>query len=93
MLIEFEVKILLPIIRLGCLLEKFEQVLDAVCGERRLAQGTHDLEHRPVNLEVVLNDGNEAVGDYIHICSDFESDAMVSISKPGQGVGGLKRCA
>jgi len=30
---------------------------------------------------------------YIHICSDFESDAKVSISKPGQGVGGLKRCA
>jgi len=29
----------------------------------------------------------------MHICSDFESDAKVSISKPGQGVGGLKRCA
>lgn len=30
---------------------------------------------------------------YMHICSDFESDAKVSISKPGQGIGGLKRCA
>ena len=30
---------------------------------------------------------------YMHICSDFESDAKVSISKPGQGVAGLKRCA
>ena len=29
----------------------------------------------------------------MHICSDFESDAKVSISKPGQGIGGLKRCA
>ena len=29
----------------------------------------------------------------MHICSDFESDAKVSISKPGQGIGELKRCA
>ena len=29
----------------------------------------------------------------MHICSDFESDAKVSISKPGQGIGWLKRCA
>ena len=29
----------------------------------------------------------------MHVCSDFESDAKVSISKPGQGIAGLKRCA
>jgi hypothetical protein len=29
----------------------------------------------------------------MHICSGFESDAKVSISKPGQGIAGLKRCA
>jgi hypothetical protein len=29
----------------------------------------------------------------MHIFSDFESDAKVGISKPGQGIGGLKRCA
>ena len=29
----------------------------------------------------------------MHICSDFESDAKVRISKPGQGIGELKRCA
>jgi hypothetical protein len=29
----------------------------------------------------------------MHICSDLESDAKVGISKPGQGIGGLKRCA
>ena len=36
MLIKFEVKIELPIIRLGSLFERLEQVLDAVRGERRL---------------------------------------------------------
>ena len=30
---------------------------------------------------------------YMHICSDFESDTKVSISKPGQGIAGLKRYA
>jgi len=30
---------------------------------------------------------------YMHICSGFESDAKVSISKPEQGIAGLKRCA
>ena len=29
----------------------------------------------------------------MHICSDFESGAKVRISKPGQGIGRLKRCA
>ena len=67
MLIKFEVKIELPIIRLGSLLERLEQVLDAVRGERRLAKDTHDLEHWPANLEVVFDDGNEAVGDDGHV--------------------------
>ena len=67
MLIKFEVKIELPIIRLGSLLERLEQVLDAVRGERRLAKDTHDLEHWPANLEVVFDYGNEAVGDDGHV--------------------------
>ena len=29
----------------------------------------------------------------MHICSDSDSDAKVRISKPGQGIGKLKRCA
>ena len=33
------------------------------------------------------------VPSYMHICSDFESVAKIGISKPGQGVGGLKHCA
>lgn len=63
MLIKFEVKIELPVIWLCCLLERFEQVLDAISGEGRLAKDTHDLEYGPANLEVMLDDGNEAVGD------------------------------
>ena len=45
MSIKFEVKIELPIIRLGSLFERLEQVLDAVRGERRLtkdAQGVRN---------------------------------------------------
>ena len=67
MLIKFEVKIELPIIWLGSLFERLEQVLDAVRGERRLTKDTHDLEHWPVNLEVVLDDSNEAVCDDCHV--------------------------
>ena len=67
MLIKFEVKIKLPIIRLGRLIKRLKQVLDAVRGECRLARNPHDLKHWPANLEVVLDNGNEAVlGEYIH---------------------------
>jgi len=82
MLIKFEVKIELPIIRLGSLLERFEQVLDAVRGERRLAKNPHDLEHWPANLEVVLDNGNEAVGNdgdmnlYAHCILRFSPESF-----------------
>ena len=45
------------------LLARQEEVTDVVRGECRLAKDTHDFKYRPANLEVVLNDGNEAVGD------------------------------
>ena len=67
MLIKFEVKIELPVIRLFCLPERLEQVLYAVHSERRLAKDTHDFEDGPANLEVVLDDGNETVGDDGHM--------------------------
>ena len=67
MLIKFEVKIELPVIRLFCLPERLEQVLYAVHSERRLAKDTHDFEDWPANLEVVLDDCNEAVGDDGHV--------------------------
>ena len=67
MLIEFEVKIELPVIRLFCLPERHEEVSNIVCGERRLAKDTHDFKDGPANLEVVLDDGNETVGDDGHV--------------------------
>ena len=67
MLIIFEVQIELPIIRLDGLFERLEQVMDVIHGERRLTKDTHDFEDRPANLEVVLDDGNEAVGDDGHV--------------------------
>ena len=59
MLIIFEVQIELPIIRLEGLIERLEQVMDVIHGERRLTKDTHDFEDRPANLEVVLDNGNE----------------------------------
>ena len=64
MLIKFEVNMKLSVICLLCLLsERLEQVLDAVRGECRLTKDTHDFKDGPTNLEVVLDDGNEAVCD------------------------------
>lgn len=36
-------------------------------GKRRLTKDTHDFEDRPANLEVVLDNGNEAVGNDGHV--------------------------
>ena len=48
MLIKFEVKIELSVIRiLSLLFERSEQVLDAVSGECRLAKDTHDFDDWP----------------------------------------------
>lgn len=63
MLIKFKVKIELPIIRLSSFFKRLKQVLDAVRGERRLAKYQHDLEHWPANFGVVLDNGNEVVGN------------------------------
>ena len=63
MLIKIEVEIELPIIRLSCLLERREQVLDSVRGKRRLAKDSHDFKDGPTNLKVMLDDSNEAVCD------------------------------
>lgn len=67
MLIIFEVQIELSIIRLDGLFERLEQVMDVIHGERRLAKDSHDLEDGSANLKVMLNDGNEVVGDNGHV--------------------------
>ena len=83
MLIKFEVNMKLSVICLLHLLsERLEQVLDAVRGERRLTKDTHDLEHWPANLEVVLDNGNEAVGNdsdmnlYAHCILRFSPESF-----------------
>ena len=64
MLIKFEVNMKLSVIfLLNLLSERLEQVLDAVRGECRLTKDTHDFKDRSSNLEVMLDDGNEAVCD------------------------------
>ena len=63
-LIEFKINKKLAVILLACLLlERLEEVADAVRCECRLAKDAHDLKHGSAHLEVVLDDGNEAVGD------------------------------
>ena len=71
MLIEFKVEIELSVIRfLRLLLERLEQISDAVSGECRLAKDAHDFNDWPSNLKVMLDDCNEAVCDdgnvYLH---------------------------
>ena len=82
MLIKFEIKIELPIIWLSSNLERLEQVLDAVRGERRLTKDTHDFKDWSANLEVVFDDGNEAVCDdcnvnlYAHSILGFSPEPL-----------------
>ncbi len=64
MLIKFEVNRELSVIQIfDLLLERSEQVLNAVRGECRLAKDTHDFDNGSSNLKVMLDDGNETIGD------------------------------
>ena len=64
MLIKFEVNMKLSVIcLLSLLFERLEQVLDAVRGECRLTKDTHDFEDWPADSKVMLDEGNEVVGD------------------------------
>lgn len=69
-LIEFEIYKKLATVLLVCLLlERQEEVLDSVCSESRLTKDAHDLKHWPTNLEVMLDDGNEAICDDGNVCA------------------------
>lgn len=83
MLIKFEVNVKLSVICILCLLsERLEQVLDAVRGECRLTKDTHDFKEGSANLEVVFDDGNEAIGDdgdmnlYAHSIFGFSPEPL-----------------
>ena len=68
MLIRSEVETQLAVIFWAVLpLARLEEVTDVVRGESRLAKDSHDFKHWPAHLEVVFNDGNEAVGDDGHV--------------------------
>ena len=79
MLIVFEVNIQLPVIcNLNLLPERFEQILDTIRSECRLAKNAHDFEYRSANLEVVLDDGNKAIGDDGNV--NLYADSVLGIS-------------
>ena len=79
MLIRSEVEIQLGIVFFAVIpLARLEEVTDIVRGESRLAKDAHDLKHRPAHLEVVLDDGNEAVGDDGDMYLDADSVLRLS---------------
>ena len=79
MLIAFKVKIELSIILLASFsFEGQEEVSDAVCGKCGLAKYAHDLNDRPADFKVMLDDGNEAVGDNGNVYLD--SDGIFGLS-------------
>ena len=61
MLIKFEVKIELPVVRFFWLFLRQEEVSDAVHSECRLAKDTHYFEYGSSDFEIILNDGNETI--------------------------------
>lgn len=64
MSIKFEVQAELSVTRIfRLLLDRLEQITDAVRGECRFTKDAHDFDNRPANLMVVFDDSNETVGD------------------------------
>lgn len=79
MLIRSEVEIQLAVVFMAVIPPtRLEEVTDIVCSESRLAKDAHDLKHRPAHLEVVLDDGNEAVGDDGDMYLDADSVLRLS---------------
>lgn len=61
MLIIIEVKFKLPIIVFAILVRWSKKLHDVILCEQRTAENSHDLYDRPSQLEIMLNDTNEAV--------------------------------
>ena len=82
MLIVYKFKRELPVgLVILLLLERLEQVSDAVCGECRFAKDTHDLKYGPAYLELMFDVCNEAVCDDVNLSMD--SDARLCTSELG----------
>ena len=78
MLIEIEVKFKLPIVWLLLIFRRDEKLLDVILGEQGTTQDAHNLHDRTPKFEVVLDDGNETVGDNGDV--DLYSDGILGIS-------------
>ena len=74
MLIEFEVKIELLIIRfIHFRGRRFKQLVNIILDQQRVSKDTHNFNNRTTNLMVVLNDANEAICDNSNMYLDAYS--------------------
>lgn len=58
-----------------------EQLLNAVFDQQGTAQYSHDLEDRPADIEFMLDNGNEAIGDDGHM--NLYSDCVFRLAPEG----------
>lgn len=64
MLIEFEIQLKLPVIlRFSLQTYRFEQFVNVISDEQGVSQNTHDLDNRPSDFMLVLDDTDETVCD------------------------------
>ncbi len=69
MLIKFEIQLKLSVILRFCLQTyRFEQFVDVISNEQGVSQNAHDLDNRPSDFMLVLNDSDETV------CNDGNMD-------------------
>lgn len=78
MLIVYKFNFKLPIIGFVLVLRRGEKLHDAILGEQRTAQDSHDLHDRSPKFEIVLNDSDETVGDDGNM--DLDAHRIVALS-------------
>ncbi len=61
--------------------EWFQQVLDVILDQQGAPQYAHDLNNRPVQLEVVFDDTNDTVGDDCNVY--LYTDSILRFSPKG----------